>query len=91
MAFAAALWWMLHPLQTESVLCVVQRTESLMGLFYLLTLYAAIRAMEGMRPLPWQILAFVACLAGMASKEVMVTAPLIVLLYDRTFVAGTFH
>jgi tetratricopeptide (TPR) repeat protein len=27
----------------------------------------------------------------MASKEVMVTAPLIVLLYDRTFVAGTFR
>jgi tetratricopeptide (TPR) repeat protein len=27
----------------------------------------------------------------MATKEVMVSAPLIVLLYDRTFVAGTFH
>jgi tetratricopeptide (TPR) repeat protein len=27
----------------------------------------------------------------MASKEVMVSAPLIVLLYDRTFVAGTFR
>jgi tetratricopeptide (TPR) repeat protein len=26
----------------------------------------------------------------MAAKEVMVTAPLVVLLYDRTFVAGTF-
>jgi tetratricopeptide (TPR) repeat protein len=90
-AFVAALWWMLHPLQTESVICVVQRTESLMGLFYLLTLYAAIRAMESLRPLRWQILAFAACLAGMASKEVMVSAPLIVLLYDRTFVAGTFR
>lgn len=32
----------------------------------------------------------IACLAGMASKEVMVTAPLLVLLYDRTFVAGSF-
>ena len=27
----------------------------------------------------------------MASKEVMVSAPLIVLLYDRTFLAGTFR
>jgi tetratricopeptide (TPR) repeat protein len=27
---------------------------------------------------------------GMASKEVMVSAPLVVLLYDRTFVAGSF-
>ena len=27
----------------------------------------------------------------MASKEVMVSAPLLVLLYDRTFVAGSFR
>ena len=90
-AFVAALLWLLHPLQTESVTCAVQRTESLMGLFYLLTLYAAIRAMESPRPLGWQVAAFVACLAGMASKEVMVSAPLMVLLYDRTFVAGGFR
>ena len=90
-AFVSALVWLLHPLQTESVTCAVQRTESLMGLFYLLTLYAAIRAMESPRPRGWQFAAFVACLAGMASKEVMVTAPLMVLLYDRTFVAGTFR
>ena len=32
-----------------------------------------------------------ACLLGMASKEVMVSAPLIVLLYDRTFLAGSFR
>ena len=31
-----------------------------------------------------------ACLLGMATKEVMVTAPLVVLLYDRTFAAGSF-
>jgi tetratricopeptide (TPR) repeat protein len=32
-----------------------------------------------------------ACVAGMATKEVMVSAPLIVLLYDRTFVAGSWR
>jgi tetratricopeptide (TPR) repeat protein len=32
-----------------------------------------------------------ACLLGMATKEVMVSAPLIVFLYDRTFVAGSFR
>ena len=90
-AFAIALGWMLHPLQTESVICVVQRTESLMGLFYLLTLYAAIRGMEAPPSRRWQILAFATCLVGMATKEVMVSAPFIVLLYDRTFVAGTFR
>jgi tetratricopeptide (TPR) repeat protein len=90
-ALAAALLWTLHPLQTESVTCVVQRTESLMGLFYLLTLYGFIRGTESASPWRWHLLTVAACLLGMASKEVMVSAPLMVFLYDRTFVAGTFR
>ncbi|SDR73228.1 tetratricopeptide repeat protein [Opitutus sp. GAS368] len=39
----------------------------------------------------WTGISIVACLAGMASKEVMASAPLMVLLYDRTFVAGSFR
>ncbi|HVW22581.1 MAG TPA: tetratricopeptide repeat protein [Opitutaceae bacterium] len=80
---AAALLWTLHPLQTEAVTYVVQRAESLMGLFYLLTLYCFVRR--------WYRLAVLACLLGMGSKEVMVSAPLIVFFYDRTFVSGTFR
>ncbi len=91
LAFVAALLWALHPLQTESVTCIVQRTESLMGLFYLLTLYGFIRAVEAPAPRRWEIFTVAACLLGMATKEVMVSAPLLVLLYDRTFVAGTFR
>jgi Tfp pilus assembly protein PilF len=37
----------------------------------------------------WVILATLACLAGMTSKEAMASAPLIVLLFDRAFVAGS--
>jgi hypothetical protein len=48
-AFAVALLWTLHPLQTEAVTYIIQRTESLMGLFVLLTLYCFIRAAEGTR------------------------------------------
>jgi tetratricopeptide (TPR) repeat protein len=89
-AFSAALLWLLHPLQTESVTYVVQRAESLMGLFYLLTLYCFIRGAEAETPAsrPWYVLSIAACLLGMATKEVMVSAPLIVLLYDRAFLAG---
>jgi tetratricopeptide (TPR) repeat protein len=92
-AFSAALLWTLHPLQTESVTYIVQRAESLMGLFYLLTVYCFIRAAEadGHRQRLWSALCVAACLLGMATKEVMVSAPLIVLLYDRTFVAGSFR
>jgi len=91
MGWAVAAIWLLHPLQTESVTYIVQRAESLMGLCYLLTLYAFVRSMESPRASLWFILSFAACLTGMATKEVMVTAPLMVLLYDRTFVAGTFR
>ena len=38
LAFVIALVWVVHPLHTASVMYVVQRVESLMGLFYLLTL-----------------------------------------------------
>ena len=89
LAAAIAVLWAVHPLQTQVVTYVSQRTESLMALFYLLTLYCFIRS-TGQRPRFWPVLAVVACLFGMASKEVMVTAPVMVLLYDRTFVAGSF-
>ena len=47
LAFAVALLWVVHPLHTSAVTYIVQRVESLMGLFYLLTLYCAIRASDG--------------------------------------------
>ncbi len=85
-ALAIALLWLLHPLQTESVTYIVQRVESLMGLFYLLTLFCSIRSFDSSRRALWQIAAVLACALGMTSKEVMATAPLIVLLYDRIFI-----
>jgi hypothetical protein len=39
LAFAVAALWLVHPLTTESVTYLSQRTESLMGLCYLTTLY----------------------------------------------------
>lgn len=109
-ALAAASLWALHPLQTESVTCIAQRTESLCGLLYLFTLYAFARGSAGLQPASeiaaelrakashdpeptsptWLVLAVVSCAVGMATKEVMVTAPVLVFLYDRTFVARSF-
>jgi protein O-mannosyl-transferase len=92
LAFIAALLWALHPLQTEAVIYVTQRTELLMAFCYLATLYCSLRYWEASAtPIAarWLGLAVVACLAGMASKEVMVSAPLMVLLFDRTFISGS--
>jgi len=96
-AFAVALLWGVHPLLTESVTYIVQRAESMMGLFYLLTLYGFIRgvgARDNQKPgsvIGWFGISTAACLLGMGSKEVMASAPLMVFLYDRTFVGGSFR
>jgi len=91
LALAAAVGWMVHPLQTESVTFMAQRAEALMGLFYLLTLYGLARALAAKPGAAyWLAGSVAACLLGMLCKEVMVTAPLMAWLYDRTFGAGTF-
>lgn len=89
LALGVAALWALHPLQTESVTYIIQRAESLVGLCYLFTSYAFVRAVEKPSKL-WPAITVVSCFLGMAAKEVMATAPLVLFLYDRTFVSGTF-
>jgi len=81
--------WLVHPLNTQAVTYIVQRAESLAGLFYLGVIYSLIRDAEKPR-LGWKLSAIAACALGMATKESMATAPLVALLYDRTFIAGSF-
>lgn len=109
-AAIAALLWTVHPLQTESVTYVIQRGESLMGLFYLLTLYCLMRGVSASpqlnlapaakrrdrserasvgSPAIWYAAAILCCALGMGSKAVMITAPIVVLLFDRIFLAAT--
>jgi hypothetical protein len=131
LALAIAVIWTVHPVQTEAVTYISQRAESLMGLFYLLTLYCFIRGVEGrcqvsgvryqeqhgdsrfdkLKALSqskgdggsnsvfqffslsafWLPASVTACLLGSMCKEIIVTAPVMVFLYDRTFVAGSFR
>jgi hypothetical protein len=45
---------------------------------------------DALRIRSWQLGAIVACALGMGCKEVMVVAPLVVLLYNRAFMVGSF-
>jgi hypothetical protein len=91
LAFAIVLLWAIHPLHTQAVTYIVQRTESLMGLFFLLTLYAAIRhspqSSSGFRLQAegWAIVSIICCALGMATKQTMVGAPLLVIAWDYLF------
>ena len=91
LALVCTLVWVLHPLNSEAVNYLTQRTESMVGLFYLLTLYAAITAHRAPRPRRWALAAVVFNFCGIATKESMVTAPLMVLLWDRVFVYSSFR
>ncbi len=139
LALGVSAVWALHPLQTQAVTYIIQRSESLMGLCYLLTLYCFLRGVgetgrpgtagpqttrpqtaesrmgpaTSAGPTPerrkadqrgpvvrrpwsggpaiWYALSVLACGLGMTAKEVMVSAPVVVLLCDRTFLAGSFR
>ncbi len=88
-AIVAGLW-AIHPLQTESVTYVVQRAESMCGLVYLLSLYCFVRSVSWHRSSVWRIACIASCFVGMACKEVMVTAPVCMLLIDRALYASSF-
>jgi len=90
-ALGCALLWVVHPLASEPVAFVAQRASSLMGLCYLLTLYASIRAAAPSRRDLWTGAAVAASLAGMLSHEAMVTAPLAVAVFDRVFLYGSWR
>ncbi len=82
-ALVAGLWAM-HPLQTESVAYIIQRGESLMGLFYFAFLNSIARY-RGSRKLQWGFIAIICFIAGIWSKTVIVTALAVAPLMDRTF------
>ena len=91
LAAVVAVLWAVHPLQTETVNVVVHRGEGMMALCYLGMLYAVVRSATSTRPGRWHAAAAMACAVGAGCKEIIVTAPLTVLLYDRIFLASSWR
>lgn len=92
-AWSCALLWAVHPLETSAVSYTVQRAESLTGLLLLFTLYGFIRLIQartGAGRALWLGLSAAACYLGMGTKEVMGSAPFLVMLYDRTFLCHSW-
>jgi len=90
-ALIVAAIWLVHPLNTSAVTYIVQRCESMMGLCFLALLYFTLRGATASRSWPWYTLAAAAFYAGIGSKEVMAVSPLVLLLFDRIFLAGTWR
>lgn len=84
LALTIAVLWLLHPINSECINYISQRSEVLMAFFFLLSLYCALHGRAKTQHLPWQW-ATIACMAlGTISKEVMVTAPIVLLFFEWT-------
>ncbi len=90
LAFAISLLWLVHPLQTQSVNYIIQRAESLAGLFYLLTLYAISKFHLSNTKSKWALTAIISCALGILTKETIFTCPILVLIYDRIFLSSSW-
>ena len=84
----AALLWLVHPLHTQSVTYLVQRMNSMAVLFYLVSLWLYVRGrLAGGEPRQWRwfALSCLSALLALGSKEVALTLPFFVLLYEIFF------
>ena len=68
-AVMVAAIWAVHPLQSGAVTYISGRSDVLVGLWFMATLYAAIRAQASARQSVWTLAAIGACAMGMDSVE----------------------
>jgi len=86
--FMAALIWLVHPIQTQTVTYVVQRMNSLAAMFYVLSVLLYARARQSEQNLTRRA-GFAGCIISgilaLGSKEIAATLPAIILLYEWYF------
>ncbi|UCD83323.1 MAG: tetratricopeptide repeat protein [Deltaproteobacteria bacterium] len=91
LALSIALLWVMHPVQTQSVTYIVQRMNSMAGMFFLLSLYLYIRGRLGgeRKSKVWSYSGSgVAGLLALGSKEIAGILPLMMILYEFYFFQG---
>jgi tetratricopeptide (TPR) repeat protein len=89
-ALAAAALWTVHPVQTESVTYIIQRSESLAALFYLACIYSFARSQTSDRSRAWLLAGLLFAILAAGAKPVAVTLPVAALLYDRAYLSRSF-
>ncbi len=89
LACAASLIFLAHPIQTQAVTYIIQRTASLAGLFYISSVacYAQARLTQGRLAYLASILSAV---AAMFTKEISFTLPLMLVIYEAVFFPNFF-
>ena len=94
LALLTALFFVVHPLQTQAVTYIVQRVTSLATMFYLLSLflYAKWRLVQGpgnpsggRRAVVLYVFSLISMVLAMKTKEIAFTLPIMVVLYEFCF------
>lgn len=91
MALVCALLWAVHPLNTEVVNYLTQRTESMMAFWFMTALYFAIRGAGRPGERRWVVAAAMSTWLAVMSKEVALLLPLVVAGWDRVYVFPSFR
>ena len=89
-AIYTALLFAVHPIQTQAVTYIVQRMESLASMFMLIGLLLFIKGTETSKTVSRALLygaVAVSYLLGFNSKEIAITLPAIIILYDYCFLS----
>ncbi|MCK9419664.1 MAG: tetratricopeptide repeat protein [Nitrospirae bacterium] len=93
-AGSIALLFVSHPIQTQAVTYISQRFASLAAFFYLLSFLLYLRSCLSSAG-RWRTAAYggalVSAVAAMLTKEFTITLPLMLALYDITFLPGSMR
>jgi len=93
-ALFSALIFVSHPVQTQAVTYIWQRVTSLATMFYLLSLVMYIKARLGVKAkvrffsastLTFYFISLVSAILAMKTKEIAITLPIIITLYEFMF------
>ncbi|MCK5840257.1 MAG: hypothetical protein KAG99_10435, partial [Bacteroidales bacterium] len=93
----AALIFLVHPIQTQSVTYIVQRMTALSALFYLLSLFLYLKGRflyverKGIMPYLFYLAACIAGVLAVLSKQHAITFPIAFLLVELYFVRTHDH
>jgi len=87
-AFWAALIWSVHPVQTQSVTYIVQRMNSMASLLFIVSFWFYVKGRlveHGSQKWLWYTGATLAWLVSLGCKQITVTLPFMVFLYEWYF------
>lgn len=84
-ALLAGLLFVCHPALTEAVDCISFNEDLLAALFFLLSLILYIKATDNQAKIVVYVLSLLSYFLGLLSKEMAITLPGVILLYDVAF------